>query len=77
LSLPLLQLQFFWLFSAQKSHVKPTDHLTLYQSATSVWRIPPAQSGIIEIEVKERALAKRRGFAVEKEIALKPLIGRI
>ena len=39
----------FFSFSAQKTHVKPQIHLTLYQSARSAWRIRYVQTAILDI----------------------------
>ncbi len=39
-------------FSAQKSHVKPSNHLTHYQPTTSVWHFSYSQPAILDIEIK-------------------------
>ena len=49
LLLLLLPLFFLFAFSAQKSHVKPPNHLTLYQPTTSEWRISSAPTAILDI----------------------------
>jgi hypothetical protein len=40
---------FFPPFSAQKSHVKPPNHLTHYPAITSAWHVSSAQSAILDI----------------------------
>jgi hypothetical protein len=38
--------------SAQKSHVKPQNHLNLTRSTTSTWHVYPHQSGTIKLDSK-------------------------
>ena len=40
---------FLLLFSAQKSHVKPRNHLTLYHPTISVWHVSYIQTAILDI----------------------------
>jgi hypothetical protein len=44
---------YFSPFFAQKSHVKPPNHLTLASSTTSAWHFSYIQPAIIEIGIKE------------------------
>jgi len=41
-------------FSAQKSHVKPQNHLTLSNQATYSWRISYAEPDIIKVGIKQK-----------------------
>jgi hypothetical protein len=49
---------YFPSFSAQKSHVKPLNHLTHCHSTTSAWHVSYAQPAILDIDRKQ---AKPRG----------------
>jgi hypothetical protein len=40
-------------FSAQKSHVKPPNRLTLYSSTTSAWHVSSAPPAIMNIDRKK------------------------
>jgi hypothetical protein len=40
---------FFCMFSAQKSHVKPLNHLIPYGSITSAWHFSYTQPAILDI----------------------------
>jgi hypothetical protein len=50
-----LPLHLFFAFSAQNSRVKPQNHLNPCQTATSVWLISFTRSGILDIELKNKA----------------------
>jgi hypothetical protein len=45
----------FFAFSAQKTHVKSQNHLTIDQSARSAWRISYVQTAILDIEIEKQA----------------------
>jgi hypothetical protein len=45
----ILPLHLFFAFSAQKSHVKPQNYLTHYQSTTSTWHFSYVQPAILDI----------------------------
>jgi hypothetical protein len=47
-----LALTFLLPFSAQKSHVKPKNHLSQYRTTTSEWHFSYAQTAILDIEIK-------------------------
>jgi hypothetical protein len=50
-------------FSAQKSHVKPLNHLTPYSAITSAWHVSSTPTAIIEREGKKaESPAKSLGF---------------
>jgi hypothetical protein len=40
--------------SAQKSHVKPPNHLTHYPTTTSTWHFSSPQTAILDIEIKNK-----------------------
>jgi hypothetical protein len=44
-----LPLHLIFAFSAQKTHVKPQNHLTHYQPTTSAWRISYTPTAILDI----------------------------
>jgi hypothetical protein len=70
-------LNFLLPFSAQKSHVKPQNHITLDKSTTCIWHFSSPQSSIIKLEIK-KSPGQSRGFPVkEGESALTRLPGRI
>jgi hypothetical protein len=39
-------------FSAQKTHVKPPNHITQYQTTTSEWHFSLTQFDVLNIEIK-------------------------
>jgi len=40
---------YFCVFSAQKTHVKPPNHLIHYHPTTSTWHFSYTQTGILDI----------------------------
>jgi hypothetical protein len=57
-------LYLFFAFLAQKSHVKPRNHLTHSPSTISTWRISYHQTAILVIGIKKKTLGNRRGFRI-------------
>jgi hypothetical protein len=56
---------FFFLFLAQKTHVKPQNHSTPYQTTTSAWHVSSAPAAIMDIEIgKEETPDTLRGYFV-------------
>jgi hypothetical protein len=51
-------------FSAQKSHVKSQNHLTLDKSETSAWHVLPLQSSILDIGAKSAKRAQKRNALI-------------
>jgi hypothetical protein len=51
-TLQSLVLNYFSAFSAQKSHVKPPNHLNLSKHKTSAWHVSFVQSAILDIDRK-------------------------
>jgi hypothetical protein len=47
-------------FSAQKTHVKPQNHLTLLQTATSAWHFSSTQPDILDIDRKKETAPETR-----------------
>jgi hypothetical protein len=68
---------FFLAFSAQKSHVKPQNHLSPHSPTTSAWHFSYAQPDIIETGIK-KSPGQSRGFTLKRgKLPLTPLPGRI
>jgi hypothetical protein len=44
---------FFFAISAQKSHVKPGNHLKPYDSTTSAWHVSSSLPAIMDIEIRK------------------------
>jgi hypothetical protein len=57
----LCLLHFFSAFSAQKSHVKPPNHLTPSIQRKSSWRISSNPTVILKIEIRKSPSANRQG----------------
>jgi hypothetical protein len=52
---------YFSPFFAQKTHVKPPNHLTRYQSTTSAWRISSTPTVILDIDQKKASPGRPPG----------------
>jgi hypothetical protein len=59
-------LNYFSSISAQKSHVKPQNHLTRYTATTSVWHFSYLQSAILKQD-RKKAPGKPGAFSFKPQ----------